>query len=151
LYFSSSKQKTDQMSEFTETIKSGAQKVLDWVKRFFVVLLILGILGTGGYLWVCNWTYSDGTRAGALIKISRKGVVWKTYEGQLNLGGFRAAGDDGLSGNIWEFSVWDGDIYKELQKYEGQKVILHYRQKYKAMPWQGKTDYFIQSVEVVKD
>lgn len=138
------------MSEFTQTVKDGAKKVGSWIKRFFLLVLVLAIVGVGGYLWVCNWTYSDGTRAGYLIKISRKGVVWKTYEGQLNLGGFRQDEGDGLSGNIWEFSVWDDEVYKKLQEHEGEKVILHYKQKYKAMPWQGKTDYFIKEVKLAK-
>ncbi|MEN0005900.1 MAG: hypothetical protein AAF798_17250 [Bacteroidota bacterium] len=139
------------MSEFTQTVKEGALKVVSWIKRFFVAILLLAVLGGGIYLWACNWTYSDGTRAGVLIKISRKGVVWKTYEGQLNLGGFSEGSGDGLSGNIWEFSVWDDEIYEQLQSFEGQRVILQYRQKFKAMPWQGKTDYFIQSVKRVED
>ena len=138
------------MSEFSQVIKEGAQKVGNWIKRFFLIISILLLIGGGVYLWVCNWTYSTGTRAGSLIKISYKGVILKTYEGQLNLGGFRQDASDGLSGNIWEFSVWDDEIYKQLQDYEGKHVKLHYKQKYKAMPWQGDTDYFIHKVEEVK-
>ncbi len=138
------------MSEFKQVMISGWNKVASFIKRFLAVITILAILSTAGYLWVCNWTYSDGTRAGTLIKISRKGVVFKTYEGQLNLGGIQADDQSGLMGNIWNFSVWDNDIYQELQQFEGKQVKLHYHQKYKAMPWQGDTDYFIQRVELVK-
>lgn len=137
------------MSEFTQVVKDGAKTVGGWIKRFFMVLLLLAVVGGGIYLWVCNWTYSDGTRAGTLIKISRKGVLYKTYEGQLNLGGFQQSAD-GVSGNIWEFSVFKEDIYQQLQQFEGKQVKLHYRQKYKAMPWQGKTDYFIYKAEPVQ-
>jgi hypothetical protein len=138
------------MSEFNQVIKGGAQKVGSWIRRFFLVLALIAVAGGGIYLWVCNWTYSNGTRAGNLIKISYKGVVFKTYEGQLNLGGFQGTDQSGLSGNIWDFSVWKDDIYDELQNYEGKQVKLHYRQKYKAMPWQGDTDYFIYKVELVE-
>lgn len=138
------------MSEFKQVVKEGTGKVFSWIKRFFLILSLLGLVIGGGYLWVCNWTYSSGTRAGTLIKISRKGVVFKTYEGQLNLGGFRENADDGISGNIWEFSVWEEEVYRELQNYEGKQVKLHYREKYKSMPWQGDSNYFIEKVEAVK-
>lgn len=139
------------MSEFTQIVKDGANTILDWIKRFFLAISILAIVGVGAYLWVCNWTYSEGTRAGYLIKISKKGVVFKTYEGQLNLGGFQSDAASGLAGNIWNFSVYKDAIYQELQQNEGNKVVLHYRQKYKSMPWQGKTDYFIYKITRAKE
>ena len=137
------------MSEFKQVVEDGAKKVGSKIKRFFLILFLLAVVGGGLYFWVCNWTYSKGTRAGSLIKISYKGVVFKTYEGQLNLGGFQN-NPNGVTGNIWEFSVWKDEVYEELQDYEGKQVKLHYRQKYKAMPWQGDTDYFIYKVELVE-
>lgn len=139
------------MSEFNQVVEEGVKKVGQTTRRIILGILLLAIIGLGVYLWVCNWTYSEGTRAGTLIKMSYKGVLLKTYEGQLNLGGFQTNGQDGVVGNIWEFSVWSDDIYKELQNFEGKRVKLHYRQKFKAMPWQGKTDYFIFKVESIVD
>ena len=137
------------MSEFRQLIKDGTQTIIGWIKRFFLAISLLFVIGAGVYLWVCNWTYSEGTRAGVLIKISRKGVVFKTYEGQLNLGGVQSDNTSGLVGNIWNFSVYKNAVYDQLQQNEGQQVVLHYRQKYKAMPWQGKTDYFIYKITPV--
>lgn len=138
------------MSEFKQVVKEGGQTVGGWVKRFFLIVFLLAIVGGGLYLWVCNWTYSKGTRAGNLIKISYKGVVFKTYEGQLNLGGFQTDAQTGVSGNIWAFSVWDDEVYEQLQQHEGQQVKLFYREKYKSMPWQGDTNYFIYDVKLVE-
>jgi len=142
------------MSEFQQVIKKGAQefaqKTWSGVKKFFLVILILAILGAGGYYWVSSWTFSQGTRAGTLIKISKKGVVFKTYEGQLNLGGFQSDAASGVVGNIWEFSVLEGDVYKQLQQYEGKQVKLHYKERYNSFPWQGDTNYFIYKVEQVQ-
>ena len=121
------------------------------LRRFVVGLLVLVIVGVAGFLWVANWTYSDGTRAGYLVKVTRKGVVFKTYEGQLNLGGFQGADDQGLVGNTWEFSVKDEDVYRKLQGHEGQKVKLAYEQQYRAMPWQGKTNYFVTAIERIEE
>jgi hypothetical protein len=120
-------------------------------KKLVLGLVALLVLGTLGFLWVANWTYSDGTRAGYLTKVSRKGVVFKTYEGELNLGGFRAGTDEAVVGNTWDFSVKEDAVYQELQSHEGQKVTLYYKQQYKNLPWQGKTDYFVYKVEIVPE
>ena len=138
------------MSEFKQVVISGAKTVGRAIRRFFLILLAIAIIGAGAYLWWANWTYSEGTRAGYLIKISKKGVVFKTYEGQLNLGGFQSDEQSGVIGNIWEFSVRKKEVYEQLQDLEGKQVKLHYKQKYKSMPWQGDTDYFIYKAEPVK-
>ena len=137
------------MSEFKQVVNEGLKKVGSWIKRFVLIVLLLAIAGGAGYVWVSGWTYSDGTRAGNLIKISKKGVVFKTYEGQLNLGGFQQ-NSDGISGNIWEFSVRDREVYGQLQSLQGKQVKLYYKERYKAMPWQGKTNYFVYRVERVE-
>lgn len=137
------------MSEFQEVVKEGTTKVVNKVKRFFLILLGVAILGGALFVWVAGWSYSEGTRAGELIKVSKKGVVFKTYEGQINLGGFQSDAE-GIVGNIWEFSTTQKDVYQQLQNLEGKKVKLHYAQRYKPMPWQGKTDYFVDKVEVLE-
>ncbi len=138
------------MSEFQEVVKEGANTAWKRIKQFFLYLTLALVVGGGLYLWVVSWTYSEGTRAGYLIKVSHKGVVFKTYEGQLNLGGFQTDAQSGVVGNIWEFSTSKRAIYDQLQELEGTKVKLHYKQRYKSMPWQGKTEYFIYKVEQVE-
>lgn len=143
------------MSEFGQVVKEGAEEIVKktWrgTKRILLGITILAVISAVGYLWVMSWTFSDGTRAGTLIKISKKGVIFKTYEGQLNLGGFQNNPQSGgVVGNIWDFSVLKNDIYKELQQHEGKQVKLHYKERYKAMPWQGDTNYFIYDVEEVE-
>ena len=137
------------MSEFKQVVNEGLKKVGSWIKRFVLIVLLLAIAGGAGYVWVSGWTYSDGTRAGNLIKISKKGVMFKTYEGQLNLGGFQQD-VDGVSGNIWDFSVPQRAVYEQLQNFEGQQVKLFYKERYNAMPWQGKTNYFVYKVQKVE-
>ena len=101
-------------------------------------------------IWACSWTFSEGTRAGQLIKLTNKGVVFKTHEGELNMGGLRVGGStDGLEGNLWQFSVVDDEVLNALNEAEGKRVKLSYKQRYKAMPWQGETDYFVTGVEVI--
>ena len=138
------------MSEFKAVINSGLKKIGEYIRKFFLIILSLVVVGVIGYFVWANWTFSEGTRAGYLVKMSRKGVMFKTYEGQLNLGGFQASGQSGVIGNIWEFSVKDDGVYEKLQTMEGKQVKLHYREKFKAMPWQGDTNYFIYDVEEIK-
>ena len=135
-----------------EKLEEIGEKAGDGLKKLFKWLGLILILGFLGFLWISSWTYSDGTRAGQLIKVTKKGVVFKTYEGQLNLGGL--AGDtsnDGLQGNIWDFSVLDKSVYSDLQQFEGRRVKLSYKERYKTMPWLGKTNYIVTGVQVVTD
>ena len=101
-------------------------------------------------IWACSWTYSEGTRAGQLIKITKKGFVFKTNEGELNMGGLRVgSANDGLEGNLWQFSVLDENVLNLLEASEGKRVKLSYKERFKSMPWQGDTNYFIVAVEVI--
>lgn len=120
------------------------------VKSFFVKILLGVIVVCALILWMCSWTYSEGTRAGQLIKFSEKGVVFKTHEGELNLGGLRTGNaTDGLEGNLWQFSVINDGVLNDLIDAEGKRVKLSYKERYKAMPWQGETNYFITKVEII--
>ena len=94
-----------------------------------------------------NWTYSSGTRTGILTKISTKGYLFKTYEGQLNLGGFSTGEDSGIIGNMWSFSLKDKTLYKQMEGLEGRKVQLRYKEVNKSLPWQGDTNYFVYEIE----
>lgn len=120
------------------------------LKKFFFKIVIGVIVLMGLTIWMCSWTYSEGTRAGQLIKITKKGVVFKTNEGELNLGGLRMGTErDGLEGNIWSFSVIKDEVLVDLKAAEGKRVKLRYKERYKSMPWQGKTNYIITGVEII--
>lgn len=109
-----------------------------------VLLLVLG-----GYFAYTQYTYSEGTRAGILLKFSTKGYVFKTHEGQLNLGGVSAQNNT-LINNFWDFSVNDAEIAKTLEGMEGKKVQLHYKQIMHQFFWQGETPYFVDEVTVIE-
>ncbi len=117
----------------------------------FILKVVLGVIVLCLlFIWACSWTYSEGTRAGQLIKISKKGVVLKTNEGELNMGGLRVGtSNDGLEGNLWQFSILDQDVLEKLKASEGKRVKLTYKERYRSMPWQGDTNYFIVAVEAI--
>ena len=136
--------------DINTSLKSGVKKTKRFFGRVFRLVLILILFGGGAYLFWCNYTYSSGYRTGYLVKISEKGYVFKTCEGQLNLGGFEGSNESGIVGNIWNFSVKDQAVYQDLLTIEGKKVTLHYNEINKAMPWQGDTNYFVTKVDVVE-
>jgi len=92
------------------------------------------------YAFIYFVTYSEGTRSGELIKISNKGVIVKTWEGEIS---------QGISGaQIFTFSVLDKDqeVITKLQDYQGQYVKLNYVERYATFFWMGDTKYFITKV-----
>ena len=130
-----------------KSIDSGLAKAKRFTKRLLWTILGMIILAIIGFFLWGNYTYSEGTRAGDLIKISKKGYVFKTHEGQLKLGGIDLANpQEGLS-DTWSFSVNDDSIVKQLEKLQGQKVVLLYKEINYSMPWQGDTNYYIVGVE----
>lgn len=118
-------------------------------KALFITLTLLLVVLTLTYL-VFQYTYSEGNRAGVLIKFSKKGYVFKTYEGELNIGGLGNIPSTAQMNQIWEFSVLDASVAEQLMQMEGKRVSLQYKEKVKNMPWQGETKYFVTGVEELK-
>lgn len=119
--------------------------------KFILALIVLALVGSVFYYF--NGTYSDGFRAGTVVKLSRKGYVFKTYEGQLNLGMVinQDQNSQASVNNVWEFSVPNKDtaVINTLENAltSGERVRLHYKEKYRTLPWNGETRYFIYKVE----
>lgn len=110
-------------------------------------MLILGfIIFSTGYYFVRTYTTSEGTRTGTLIKISKKGKLFKTYEGDLVLAGSQML----TKQSIWNFSVLNENVYSNMQPLEGKMVRLYYKEVVNAFPWQGETNYLVYKTEAVK-
>lgn len=112
------------------------------MKKFLFITLSLIILVLVVYFtFMFTATYSQGLRSGELIKFSNKGVIIKTWEGELS---------QGISGaQIFQFSVLDNDkkVIEDLQNLSGQYVKLTYIERYKTFPWWGDSKYFVKKVE----
>ena len=126
------------------TVKKSSGK--KWI--FILLLVVVGIFGII-YL-VFNYTYSEGNRAGVIIKFSKKGYVFKTYEGELNIGGMGNIPNTAQLNNIWLFSVRSNAVADTLMKLEGKKVSLHYHEVLKNLVWDGETHYFVDGVKVIE-
>ena len=114
--------------------------------KWLLGIAIVGFLvfGTGYYFWR-TYPKSEGTRTGVLFKVSKKGYIFKTYEGQLHLGGSAMMTQQ----SVWDFSAKDNAVYQKLQQYEGKTVKCHYKELVNAFVWQGDTDYIVYDVEPV--
>ncbi len=122
-----------------------------WRKRLLYFCLIL-ILGFAVYVFVCGRTYSDGFRTGVVIKISQKGFLFKTYEGEINLGGITQGDGTIMNKNIWTFSIQKNDTatYNLITRNQGKQIRLHYQEVLKSFFWQSETPYFVDKAELVK-
>lgn len=114
-----------------------------------ILFSVLMLVGVCSYIYYTA-SYSEGFRAGAMVKISKKGYIFKTVEGELNLGNyFNDKGNPGTS--IWSFSV-DASKDTVIRKLEeavssGKRVKLHYVEMYTQYSWRGDTKYFVYKVE----
>ncbi|WP_298395059.1 6-phosphogluconate dehydrogenase [Flavobacterium sp.] len=111
--------------------------------RKIIIYLILSIVvfATAYFSFVYYATYSEGVRSGELIKISSKGVLFKTWEGEIS---------QGISGaQIFKFSVLDKDekVIEQLKEFQGKYVKVTYIERYRTFPWWGDTNYFVTEVE----
>ena len=104
-----------------------------------LVVLVISLLV---FLFFYFGNYSTGTRGGVVMKISKKGYVFKTHEGQL---------DVGTINDPWSFSVDGGEkeVIQNLNEAQktGERVQLHYQEKFTTFFWRGETKYFIIKVE----
>ena len=84
-----------------------------------------------------------------LTKVSKKGYIFKTYEGELNIGGLNQGDGTIMPLFLFKFSVNDKAVYDSLERNQGKKVVLHYKQIIKNFFWQGESDYFVHQVTYV--
>ncbi|TSA30248.1 MAG: 6-phosphogluconate dehydrogenase [Bacteroidetes bacterium] len=113
------------------------------------VVLLAILIGVFSFLYL--GIYDEGIRAGTVLRISKKGVIWKTYEGQLALESFGALKKVSPLAETFDFSVERGNdsIVRLLESValSGERVNLRYIKRYMVFPWRGKTMYFVRGVE----
>lgn len=125
-------------------MESSAQKPTFFqnVKKYFKRLLVVLVLSVFAFFTFIYYVpYSEGFRSGELIKISRKGVFFKTWEGEMS---------QGISGaQIFSFTVANKEkqVIEDLEKHQGKYVKLTYVERYRAFSWWGDTRYFVTAVE----
>jgi hypothetical protein len=99
------------------------------------------------YVYIAmTWSYSEGERAGFLQKISKKGWICKTWEGELSL-----VAMPGAAPEKFLFTVRDEAVAAQLNAAAGKRVALRYEQ-HKGLPTScmGDTDYFVVGLREIE-
>lgn len=109
---------------------------------FLVLLLFLALF----IYWHYYFTYSDGDRFGLLQKISHKGNLFKTYEGELLLSSVSGNQNTPIASEKFYFSVTDAHVAQKLNDLQGHHVTVHYKQKNSPAFWRGDSEYIVDSV-----
>jgi hypothetical protein len=95
------------------------------------------------WIWVAlGFVYSSGDRAGYVQKISRKGWICKTWEGQLAMTPM-----PGATPQYFDFTVRNDSIALLLEQDAGKQVSLRY-EEHRGIPSScfGDTRYFVTGV-----
>lgn len=121
-----------------------------WTRRrgliVLLVVLLVPVLVFGAWSWITlNYSYSKGERAGYVQKISKKGWLCKTWEGELAM-----ANLPGTMPEIFLFSVRSDSVAHLLEKNAGKRVSVSYEQ-HRGVPTScfAETEYYITNVRLV--
>lgn len=118
------------------------------LKRLFLALLLLALLAAAYFAVVLNWSYSSGERAGWIQKLSDKGWICKTWEGELALVSLPGSS----TVEKFQFTVRDDQVAAEIAKVMGRRVTLHYEEKV-GLPTScfGDTRHFVTKVTLTEE
>jgi len=115
--------------------------------RLLLALVVAALLAALYFFVALSWSYSSGERAGWVQKLSKKGWVCKTWEGELALVSL-----PGSSVEKFYFTIRDDGVAEQLMKDMGKRVSLHYEEKV-GLPTScfGETRYFVTKVVPMTD
>lgn len=116
-------------------------------KFWLFTILFAPLVFFGLYTWfVLSWSYSIGERAGYVQKLSKKGFIAKTWEGELAMVSL-----PGTLPEIFAFTVREDSVAERINGSLGKRVKLTYEQHI-GVPTKmfGETEYFVTRVEVVE-
>ncbi len=113
-----------------------------WLALVLIVPIVFLTLYT---IFVLNWSYSTGERAGYVQKFSREGWLVKTWEGELAM--------VNLPGTVPEkffFTVKEDAVAEKVNQTLGKRVALRY-EEHRGIPTSlfGETQYYVVDVRVI--
>lgn len=117
------------------------------LSRVFAVLVALLLL-VALYFWAAlSWSFSAGERAGWVQKLSNKGWICKTWEGELAL-----VSVPGTTPEKFTFTIWSDNVAEQVNQAMGKRVALHYEEKV-GLPGScfGETRYYVTKVTVAEE
>ncbi len=117
-----------------------------YVFYFIFLVIVVPIICAAAWIWVSlNISYSNGERVGYIQKISKKGWICKTWEGELSM-----VNVPGAAPQIFTFSVRDEAVARNILDAAGKRVAISYDQ-HRGVPGScfGETEYFVSGVRAV--
>jgi hypothetical protein len=115
--------------------------------KFLIALLVVACAALAGFTWLTlHWSYSSGERAGYVQKLSNKGWICKTWEGEMAL-----VSIPGTVSDKFNFTVASEAIARQINATVSKRVALHYEQ-HRWLPSScfGDTEFFVTAVRVIE-
>jgi hypothetical protein len=115
--------------------------------KLVLLFLVLGLLGVAGFSWfTLHWSYATGERAGYVQKLSYKGWLCKTWEGEMAM-----VTMPGTVSDKFYFTVPDATVAEQINGSVGKRMALHYEQhRWIFNSCFGETQYFVTAVRVME-
>ena len=135
------------MTETETTAAAPRERHTHKILTLAVIVLLVPVVIFSLWTWVAlGYSYSRGERGGYVQKLSKKGWMCKTWEGELAM-----ANLPGTLPEIFRFTVRSDSIASEINKNVGKRVSLTYEQ-HKGVPTScfGETEYFVTAVRAVQ-
>ena len=107
-------------------------------RRLLTLFLVLFFAALVGSLAGHQYEFGVGERSGRLVKLSREGVFFKTWEGELRV--------SESSAQTWSFTVPAEPLARELRERMGADLTLHYSKRLVGLPWVGDSAYLVDGV-----
>ena len=120
-----------------------AHKKRNIALTILISILLIPAVIIALWIWVSlGYTYATGERAGYVQKISKKGWLCKTWEGELAM-----ANLPGTMPQIFSFTVRSDSVAHIIEQNAGKQVSLTYEQ-HRGVPTAcfGETEYFVTRV-----
>jgi hypothetical protein len=125
----------------TKAVASKAKKL---AIRGAIAVVLLGAVGTALYIFsALEFSYSEGERVGFVQKLSKRGWVCKTNEGELAM-----LNIVGQNAQIFPFTVREDVVARQIEALDGHKVALQYKE-HRGIPSTcfGETNYYVIGVK----
>jgi hypothetical protein len=133
----------------TETFGTKVKRTTKKIMRIIGITLLLVAIAVFSFLYFA--TYEEGVMAGKVLRVSEKGMLFKTFEGKINLETFGALKGTSPIAESFDFSIYksEKDLIKQLEEVSlsGERVNLYFVKHYVIFPWRGDTKYFVIRVE----
>jgi hypothetical protein len=122
------------------------------MKKFLTILLLtVLVFGVIWFAWHFYWVFGEGVKAGQLNNFTKKGYIFKTYEGKLIQAGFQGGQPGSVQSNEFRFSVVNESVAARLMSNSGKEFELHYKEYMGALPWRGTSVFLVDSIISMHD